>query len=291
MSFVSKEIPAGAINGVNTVFTLDNNVSVLDDVFVDGAIYLGTITVLNDTITLADAPTVSIYVDYWTAVPTPPVVPTPLVISLQEAKDAVENIKRDISDVSTTVFLQWCNFAEQHLYKMLVKQAPERFIDTQTYSSVTSGSQAIPSDFKGMGVTGTGLFEVDQNGDVTDRQLVRTGYGSTLKGYYITGSSIVFTGINTATTYVLRYIPLLTKKTTLTEYFTIDGTSTGVATIPSEYMEALVADLCKIYDQWDDNAGAESLDDFRFVRCLNEMLGDFDQDVHVFATNPFTGAF
>ena len=72
MSYNSKEIPTGAINGVNTLYTLAHNIAQIDDVFVDGAIYLGTVTVAGATITLADAPAFSITVDYWDSVPISP---------------------------------------------------------------------------------------------------------------------------------------------------------------------------------------------------------------------------
>lgn len=215
-----------------------------------------------------------------------------MALLLSDVKTALENVKRDISDVSDAVFLQWCNYGARSLYRKLSNQVPERFVLTHTYTSVTSGTQALPNDFNNIQSVGTGLFEVDSTGAVTDRQLIKTRYGSTEKGYYITGSSVVFTGINTATTYILRYLPDLVKYTDVsTDYFTLDGEDDGVELIPDEYEEALVADLCKFYEQWDDNAGQESLDDFRFTRCMNEMLGDFDKDVHVFGTDSIIGTF
>lgn len=215
-----------------------------------------------------------------------------MALLLSDVRTALENVKRDISDVSAAVFLQWCNYGARSLYRKLSNQVPERFVDTHTYTAITSGAQNLPADFNNIQVLGTGLFEVNTSGTVTSVQLPKTSYGSTSKGYYITGSTVVFTGITTATTYILRYIPELVKYTDAsTNYFTLDGTSNGVELIPQEYEEALVADLCKFYEQWDDNAGQESLDDFRFVRCMNEMLGDFDKDVHVFGTDQIIGAF
>ena len=73
MPFISDEIPSGIINSVNNVFTLSQTISQIDDVIVDGADYAGNVTVAGNQITLADAPTSSIYVDYWYGVITPTV--------------------------------------------------------------------------------------------------------------------------------------------------------------------------------------------------------------------------
>ena len=67
MPRISKEIPTGNTNGSNTVFTLVQPILQLDDVFVDGEIYLGTVTPSGSQITLADAPQTSILVDYYYA--------------------------------------------------------------------------------------------------------------------------------------------------------------------------------------------------------------------------------
>ncbi len=63
MSSIKKEIPTGAIDGVNKVFLLANAPSQVDDVFMDGAIYV-SFTVVGNVLTLSDAPTLSLYVDY-----------------------------------------------------------------------------------------------------------------------------------------------------------------------------------------------------------------------------------
>jgi len=68
MAFISKETPSGLINGVNTTFTLANTAYQIDDIWVDGAIY-ETYTLSGNTLTLSNAPTISILVDYWTTIP------------------------------------------------------------------------------------------------------------------------------------------------------------------------------------------------------------------------------
>lgn len=66
-TFQSKEVPTGVVDGVNKSFILSQNASAIDDVFVDGAVYLGAIsfTAGGSVFSLADAPTVDIFVDYF----------------------------------------------------------------------------------------------------------------------------------------------------------------------------------------------------------------------------------
>ena len=63
---IYKEVPSGAINWVNKVFTFLNNVSQIDDLWVDNVIYTSFVVSWNQ-VTLTDAPTLSIYADYLTA--------------------------------------------------------------------------------------------------------------------------------------------------------------------------------------------------------------------------------
>jgi len=63
MTFIAKEVPTWDIDGVNKVFTLLNTPDYIDDIFIDGAIYT-SFSISWTQITLTDAPTLSIFVDY-----------------------------------------------------------------------------------------------------------------------------------------------------------------------------------------------------------------------------------
>lgn len=77
--FVAMEVPAGAVNGINMTYTAANPIAQLDQIVVDGATYLGSITVTGSTIVLGDAPTVSIYIWYFVEPTNPnPTPPTPI---------------------------------------------------------------------------------------------------------------------------------------------------------------------------------------------------------------------
>jgi hypothetical protein len=196
-----------------------------------------------------------------------------MAIQLSAAKTSLQRLKHDISDIDDVAgtFIEWCNFANRQIYNYLLGIDLDRFVTTQTYSSVTSGSQALPSDLHTMRGLGLGVFVVDDSGTVTDRRLGMTGYGSTRQGYYFDRGSIVFTGIEKATTFIMRYLPQPTTFTLETEYFTLDGTDTGVEIIPDFYLQALRDDLARLYSQWDEDIGMESISDFRFSNTLSDM--------------------
>ena len=202
---------------------------------------------------------------------------------LNDFRDVFERRKRDISDVDTDVFLEWCNFAARFLYRRLKEVDPEQFVSTQNYTSITSGSQALPTDFKSIRPKNMGLFELDASNSLNGGKLTMTGPGSEEKGYYISGGSIVFTGIPSATSFQLRYIPKLTKFTDLsTEYFTMDGTSGGTIILDDEYEDELVSIFDVLYERWDRNTIDEITADQRMVRALSEILEDIRRDVDVY---------
>lgn len=59
-----KEVPTGTVDGANKTFSVAFEIDQIDDVWVDGVIYTGNITIRDTQIQLADAPTDTIFVDY-----------------------------------------------------------------------------------------------------------------------------------------------------------------------------------------------------------------------------------
>lgn len=188
----------------------------------------------------------------------------------QAAYTAYGIYKRDISDVPSTTFLQWCDWINKFGYRYFLTIDPERFITTQSYTITASpSSQALPATFKSMQPAGCGLFEIDGSGADTTNQLIVTGFGSSEKGYYITGGNIVFTGIENGT-YKMRFIPTITTLDALTDYFSVDTTNSGKEIFSDEYIQYIVAAIDVLYSQWDEDLGMEGLTDARFARLLNE---------------------
>jgi len=197
-----------------------------------------------------------------------------MAILLSTARQSLLNRKRDLSDVSTTVFTEWCNFVCDFAYDRIRGVDPERFMDSSTTYTVTSKPQtsALPADFLDMSEYGAGLFLIDSNGDDTNQRLTVTGPGRSDMGYYISGSNIIFTGMDNSSQFRLRYMPTRTRFTTSTDYFTLDTLTSGTEIIPERNLDYLVNALDVLYTVWDEQPGDESFADARFVRALDQML-------------------
>lgn len=204
-------------------------------------------------------------------------------LTLNQARTSLENLLKDISDVSQQNFIEWGNFANRQIYNFIVGIDPERFINsTSTYTVTTSPTtSALPATFMSIQPMGCGFFEIDQNGVDTDIALPVTNYGSALKGYYIKGTNVIFTGINSSTQFRLRHIPTLTTLTLMTETIILDEI----------YLEAFRDDLARYYQLWDEATGAESLADFRFARTLNELADTIKKGPDAWALDDFSSSF
>jgi len=118
--------------------------------------------------------------------------------------------------------------------------------------------------------------------------LPRTNRGSQVTGYFITGTTVRFTGLESPESFLLRYTPTTTDFTALTDFFTQDSLTGGKIIIDSEYLQYLVADLNVLYTQWDEDPNAESLADFRFVRLLDELGSTISKDSTTAGIQDFT---
>lgn len=218
-----------------------------------------------------------------------------MAITAQDARNQLLLLKKDLSDVDQSTFLQWANAINRAVYRFICGIDPERFTSTQNYTvSSSPQTSTLPADFQDIQRYGMGFYYVDNAGNLTPYPLIQTGPGSQRQGYYIVGSSVVFTGITTGT-YTLRYQPKPTAITAMTgagSYFTQDATSTGKIIIPDEYMDFLVKDLDVYYAQWDEDPSAESLADFRFSRVLAELAANIKKtpDVYCMPTDWWYGS-
>lgn len=195
------------------------------------------------------------------------------MIQISSLKTTFGNYKKDISDVSNTLFLDWCQNISDFIYERVVSSNPDRYFTTYTFTRASGAtSAALPSDFRDMGHFGAGLFTIDSQGNTSD-SLTYTGYGASGYGYYISDGYIYFTQPpQQSTTYILRYIPLPPVFTAVSEYFSLDKTSTGKPIVRDEDREYLVRAIDVQYTMWDEDLGMESVADARFVRILSDML-------------------
>lgn len=162
MAFIPKEIPSGAINGSNTVFTLSQPVYQIYSVYVNGLTYFGSIGLVGQTITLGDAPTVSIYVDYFDTEPVVPYVPTNPgnLVQVQDVYDKFANFKGDVFDVPEELFVDWVAEVVDDIVPDIKEIDPSRFIVTQPYSVVYASQKIpLPVNFLDIKPTKAGIYK------------------------------------------------------------------------------------------------------------------------------------
>lgn len=196
-------------------------------------------------------------------------------LSLTQTRASLTRFLKDTSDVPQDTFIEWGNFANRQFYNFIVGIDPERFVDSTNTFTVSTSPQtsALPSDFMHIQPLGCGFFEIDSSSEDTEFDLTRTNFGSRLRGYYIKGTNVIFTGINDGTKYRLRYIPRLTTLTAMSDTIILDEI----------YLEAFVKDLQTLYFQWDEDPSSESLADFRFIRTLEELGNNIKTEPDAFA--------
>lgn len=197
-----------------------------------------------------------------------------MAIQVTEAQQALKNIKKDITDVSVTVFTQWCDFINKKMYRYVKSTDPERFIKEVTLS-YTSGinSVTLPVDFRDVSEYGSGVFQINTNGNVEEIGMARTEPNSIYRGFWVKGGTLYLTPTpNDSGSILLRYLPTSPVTiSSLSQYLTMDGTLTGGETIPSEYLEALRDLLVVMYDQWDETPDMEGFESQRVVNSLGEL--------------------
>ena len=268
MAFIANEVPSGTIDGVNTTFTTSKPISIVDEVVVDGAEYFDfSFTRGSTTLTLTDAPTASIRVDYYDTAS----FVSATGISQDDLRTDFNRLLKDTSDVSSELFNLWLNFISNYIYRVITDQEPERFIVEQSYSITNANlTYALPSDFWSINRNRCGLYKLDANNKL-DKKLVTTQYKDEREGFYININNIYITPDPTNVdnfadyTAILRYIPRISQ---------ITDPSDEVP-LPDEFKEVIEHALKKFYFEWDRNSGEEQLSDQRYVRMLEDLMSEY----------------
>jgi len=199
-----------------------------------------------------------------------------MTITLQNISDRLALRLKDINDVSSTQMQNWATDLNYFLYTEMFAVDPERFISTQSYTlSASPSTQALPAGFRDIGESGTGFYYVNAQGQNTQQRLPMTSFGSSQAGYYITGSNVVFTGINVATTIILRYIPTLAA---ISSY-------SGTFCVPDENAELLELGMVARYYR-DEEDLQQIMAEQDFSRVLGIFLAKLKRSPHAYA--PFT---
>jgi len=257
--FIFQENLDAQVDGVNQVFTMANNISMITDVIFDGVPFIGTTSVTGlNQITLSVAPTVSLRVSYYTTFSTGSV-------SLLTVQDAIDRLKRQFNDslgeLSNDMYFDWFTDFNYLMYRILYKNDPTKYVSEVSYN-ITSGTNyySLPVDFKDIKVRGTGVFVG------TDKtKLIESGYGSTKKGFYFAGNSLILTPTPTEDDVMtLRYIARLAPITALTDILIVDR----------EHFKLIIDYLDREYGQWNIDTVKEMSADTRFARDLSILLND-----------------
>ncbi len=204
-------------------------------------------------------------------------------MTCQEVLDALTRRKKNLADLPTATFLDWCDEMNRFAYRVLYNCEQARYVTSETYNVVTgTQSYALPEDFLNIQPYDTGFFIIDANGNTTDRQLAVTQQGSQTAGYFLQGNQVFFTPIPQATQQImLKYIPRIDRITDLDD----------TLVIPDEYLWYAVDAADVAYDVWDEDPGAEALADQRFTRKLSEMAQFFRRDPQVFGIKTYSNYF
>ena len=159
----------------------------------------------------------------------------------------LEYLLRNLEDVDAdTLFLLWYNFIERNLYGDL-KEQEETLLIVNLAVAVTSGSKtyALPSDFGPITTVDTGMYSTDGNGDPVWPALSKKLYGQQNRGragIRFERDNVIFEPTPKAdASYILRYVPKLTVKTSTTE----------LSSIPDQFSEVVLEALKMLYYEWD----------------------------------------
>jgi hypothetical protein len=235
MAFISKEVPSGLINGVNTVYTLAYNVYTIDDIWIDGAIYTGSAIVSGAQVTLGDAPTVDLYVDYFTSTPSSPVLITGL--SIATIRDRVrQDLKIDPGkNIWTDAQLErWANEAINIIYTQ--SDLKLSFLEDSIALVAGTDKYSFAGDYRKM------LYAkiVSTTGE-TDIPIITDGLAEFKTKYDMTetGDSpqYVFEEVNQLGVWPVPTATAATNYTIKVGYvsYTSDLTSTQIPTFPSKW--------------------------------------------------------
>lgn len=210
----------------------------------------------------------------------------PNTITLQNAYDALLRRKKDISDVPTATFIEWCDFLNREIYRHLCAVDATRFLKSYTLN-VVAGTQkyAIPTDFRDIETYDTGIFEIDTNGVQLNRRLARTNFGDLASvGYYLDGNYIALTPTPTVSKpWTLRYIPYLDTVDSLSDTF--------IDPVTQEYLKFVVDALVVYYDIWDEDLNVEAIEDQRYVRALDELSRTIKREGYAYSTPDYSNIF
>lgn len=208
-----------------------------------------------------------------------------MAITVSDLRTSFDLYKKDTSDVSQALFVQWCDYMNKYLYRALIGVDAERKIKDYSFTITSGNTQySLPADFRDVSSWECGLFERNGDGSVSDRPIPRSREGSGTMGYYLADGYLYITPSPQKDSYVyLRYTPKTTDITSVSDSFS--------DIIPDEYKWDLVYAIDTLYTQWDEDTTSESFADMRFVRMMDELIRTMNREPKAYFTDDFSVTF
>jgi hypothetical protein len=171
----------------------------------------------------------------------------------------------------------------RELRQIIESYDPELLISTETINVLASTSAyALPSDFGSITHTGTGLYEVDADGDIEDRTRTITGPGSTTNGFWIDSTNLNLTPEPQSTdTLILRYMTKDTKFTSLDDTFVVDDS----------WEELVENGLLVRVAKHRRNSNDEVIAGQRYRNSLDLFIQNIDRTPKVFSRKDYSSYF
>jgi hypothetical protein len=192
-------------------------------------------------------------------------------LTVNDIFDALQAIKRDISDVDTTQKLRIANMFNQEIYELNKSIKPDD--NTGVYNFSTSAGVKrydLPTDFEDCKALGCGLFEIDINGELGEQ--TKEGYhGTDRQGWYVGGEivSLVYMPSlyltetpSTTQSYRLVYSKALTELTSLADELVLD----------KRFLQLARDYVLKEYAIFDEDPAKEQVADQRYALSKVEYI-------------------
>jgi hypothetical protein len=195
--------------------------------------------------------------------------------------EALEAVKKDISDVDTNQRLRIANMLNQEIYELNKSIKPDDTVGVYDFATTPGTSRySLPTDFEDMKALGCGLFELTDTGEINNE--LQLSYAGANEGYYLGGEivALVYTPslylVQTPTSsqqYRLRYNKTLTELTSLADETILD----------KRFLQLARDFVLKEYAIFDEDPSKEQVADQRYALSKAEYIRNARQTPGVYA--------
>lgn len=196
-------------------------------------------------------------------------------ITIAQARTTFDQQLNDTDpEVTDAIFIQWANFIDLRLYRVLYRLDAERYMWETTVSQVSwTASYALDASFLTIDTLNAWLYDTDSSGALNiDQPLTRRPKWSQTRWYYIDrqNDKVVLVPTPTTTaTLILRYIPAITKYTATSD----------VMLLTDEFWETLNAAFVSLYAAWKLDKNNAFYDE-NFLASLEELYDNFRSEAY-----------